>query len=260
MLAQTTCEHCVFSLKRKEKQYACELGRLERYMEKGIKTTKRGVGDKSYYIIDTICSAVRMKDWADSNTGNLIERVNKELEVKVNFLIYIDKYHCLEDTLQYLNITLESINNQSIKPNKVIILLDFNCYEIKTIYNFMIKEYPCLPFKIEQIFEPISREESQYFLVGKSDSLFFTWCEVGYIYNSNFLADFNEYMVNKLGEFAIIQPDVDYNGFLTTALFFNFIKTINSPEKSFLDKAYEYLEESELTHLVIDRCDLKDLT
>ena len=118
----TSCAVCCFAEYEGKTQVGCELGRIEKFQEKGTKVVEAEDGEKEFYVIHRMCNCYREQDWAEY-WKNKKKRVLKENAVRVNFIVPINE----DDTLEGLEKTLLSIATQEeFEAVKVITMNNSN--------------------------------------------------------------------------------------------------------------------------------------
>ena len=103
----TSCAACCFADYEGKTQVGCELGRIEKFQEKGTKIVEAEDGEREFYVVHRMCNCYREQDWAEY-WKNKKKRVNKENAVRVNFIVPINE----DDTPEGLEKTLVSIATQ----------------------------------------------------------------------------------------------------------------------------------------------------
>ena len=103
----TSCAACCFADYEGKTQVGCELGRIEKFQERGTKVIEAEDGEREFYVIHRMCNFYREEDWAEY-WKDKEKRVKKENAIRVNFIIPINE----DDTLEGLEKTLLSIATQ----------------------------------------------------------------------------------------------------------------------------------------------------
>lgn len=154
-LINTACAHCTFRINNeKGEQVSCELGRLEKFLEKN-----QAHKEKDFYIIERFC-----------NTCSA-EQISKETILKQREISYCLIVYGWNDYWQ----TLKSIPKLNIKPKEVYVILDDTKLLNKKKYDeyseiFKNTEIP-LTFKtyfdgsdhLKMIDEIIQKTKTQYY-------------------------------------------------------------------------------------------------
>ena len=118
----TSCAACCFADYEDKTQVGCELGRIEKFQEKGTKVIEAEDGEKEFYVVHRLCTSYREEDWAEY-WKDKEKRVKKEIAVRVNFIVPINE----DDTLEGLQKTLLSIATQEeFEAVKVITMNNSN--------------------------------------------------------------------------------------------------------------------------------------
>ena len=103
---QTACKNCVFAVYDHKTQIGCQLGRVEKYIERD-EVIEAFDDDAEFYVIQGICNTVREMEW-NNGVAN-IEKVMKEARPK--FDVYMDADNIsegyVEELIQFYNDTLD---------------------------------------------------------------------------------------------------------------------------------------------------------
>ena len=148
----TICRDCVFadiyattgSFGNDKMQKGCKLGFLKKYQEKTeiteeLETIKEDIFETKftyYRIKNRLCIGCRNKDWESKLTIPKEKQIEKELEVPVTYIIYLDDNHTLED----LDLTIRSINSLNKMPDLCIFIDNSKEHHIKlSVFNNTLK-------------------------------------------------------------------------------------------------------------------------
>ncbi len=127
----TICRDCVFAKYLDNKQYGCELGRIERFASNGgspYLTNNKGLDksvtmdendDRTFYHISRFCTTARNSEWAEKiSQDKWIETVTEEVKLKHTIVGIVAK----GVGLQHIEAFIESCLKQLLKPTQVIIV------------------------------------------------------------------------------------------------------------------------------------------
>lgn len=137
-LVVTSCRDCCFAVMQgepgKSTQVSCTLNRLEKFKKLGVSvelpklfaedncdcgSCEEERNSDRYYSIDRYCAARRPVFWANErHPDSLANDVRLELNVKWDAVIFFDS----KSTKQELKDTITSLFDQSILPNKIVVI------------------------------------------------------------------------------------------------------------------------------------------
>lgn len=124
---KTTCELCLFSIKKDGKQIGCELNRLDNF-------EKEYVND-AYYIVDGLCRSCRNINWdyycdhPEASKNELLEQCKKEISLEYNFFLLYDgiSKDSLIDSIKFLDKSI-------VRPKYVYVLTKLDFEKAKALY------------------------------------------------------------------------------------------------------------------------------
>lgn len=124
---RTTCELCLFSIKKDGKQIGCEFNRLEKF--------EKTYTDDKFYIVDRLCESCRNVNWdyycdhPESSKAELIDQCKKEISLDYNFFILF-KDGVKEELIE----SIKFLDNSRVRPKYIYILTTLNLEEAKKLY------------------------------------------------------------------------------------------------------------------------------
>lgn len=124
---RTTCELCLFSIKKDGKQIGCEFNRLERF--------EKTYTDDKFYIVDGLCESCRNVNWdyycdhPESSKAELIDQCKKEISLDYNFFILF-KDGVKEELIE----SIKFLDKSKVRPKYIYILTTLNLEEAKKLY------------------------------------------------------------------------------------------------------------------------------
>lgn len=124
---KTTCELCLFSIKKDGKQVGCQFNRLDNFKKEYV--------NDSYYIMDGLCRSCRNINWdyycdhPEASNEDLIEQCKKEISLQYNFFILYDELN-----KEALIESIKFIENSATKPKYIYILTTLDFEEAKSLY------------------------------------------------------------------------------------------------------------------------------
>jgi len=140
----TSCAACCFANYEGKTQVGCELGRIEKFQEKGTKVVEAEDGEREFYLVHRMCNCYREGDWAEY-WKHKKKRVLKENAVRVNFIVPIND----GDTIEDLQKTLVSIATQD----------DFEAIKVITMNNSKHDNFDII-HKLHEIFGSYAEQTS----------------------------------------------------------------------------------------------------
>jgi hypothetical protein len=118
---ETLCKDCVFAEYEDKVQINCKIGQLDVLTDAGASTVQVTEDDKTFFIIhDVFCMYWRDKGWLSDrrhlNDEKLKSIARKEMRIHYEAIIYAN------DSLADLQVTVESLKNQSIPPKRITVI------------------------------------------------------------------------------------------------------------------------------------------
>jgi hypothetical protein len=111
----TPCLGCTFSIKDKQKQIGCQVGRIDKYKELGAEVINAydDNGNEFFVVNNRLCVYKRDKNWAkETPKRERLDAVNRELRLKYHIMVHFNSTHDVSDLLN----TLKSIDKQDNPP------------------------------------------------------------------------------------------------------------------------------------------------
>lgn len=202
MSVKTTCKDCYFAIRLGEEQVACELGRLQKFIDENSAIKE----DSGWYSINRMCNTARSKEWADRQIGDKKSAVLREVQVSVDIVI-----NCIDTEVDIIKIsqTVKScLRSFEIKPVKIIIAirnLEFNKY---TELNLALSDIlgDTIPLQIIRIINvELTKEEALDTALKRSSSFFFCIMKSGDILRNDLLTSVDKAMNQDLKRFIIVK-------------------------------------------------------
>ena len=120
----TSCGDCTFEISSGATQTSCELGRIEKYRDRGAEIIEvyDGSGKEFFVINERICVYHRDKEWASNFAkSELKEIVEKQIKIPYQcILITSDKIHSEVDSLE---LQVASLSKQHTPPSVISIIV-----------------------------------------------------------------------------------------------------------------------------------------
>lgn len=158
--------------------------------------------ENSYYAIPRYCNKCRDSDWAEKQNDDLIESVNKESALQLTILIYIDENTLLQD----LELCIQSIKHQTLKPIEVIIINNFSRIKVTSLIEVLEEcgtAWQHLKIHEKNIVKFAALEEGYMKLNGK----FFAEMRKPCVISPTFVQEIDELINEKLERCALIEYD-----------------------------------------------------
>lgn len=200
---QTKCEDCVFAKVRESKENSCTIGRLNKFSK--VAKQKNGY----FKVVDRYCSALRERDWLKGKPENNLDViVRAEMLIKTDVLILLDKDAVFD--MDAVKLTLDSIEAQVLSPGEVAIVLN-NTGVKPSSFIPHLKKYTKFNWRIDQLKFDTTTAKAIDNSVGRSKSQYYTIVYPGYIMPTDFLADIDEAINERLEQVSIILPEANGN-------------------------------------------------
>jgi hypothetical protein len=215
-MIKTKCDDCIFANINYAQQTGCELGFVEKFIERGEATLNEIT---RFYEINRLCRACRNSDWAKEKEDGYVA-IEEELRIKYSLIIVENCIDDIEDIYFALNDTLQSIIKQKNMPEKIVICIsnpEVNRVEfsnkIKLVFSafenngFNVKY--CISFIIDTL---STTEEIVDIGFTKTDTMFYTVVQNGFELPENF-SDLLDKLINKDLEKVVMVKGFDgFNG------------------------------------------------
>ncbi len=201
---KTTCNTCVFATWNDEytQQIGCELGRLDKFKEKGQAELIEDKAGFSYYHIKRFCSTCRDENWS-KGLDNPVASVLSETKVRADIIIYDN-----EDSpvwKENVHKSLDGVYAQTIKPRKIIIGFYKKLGKLDTIKirlnNEGIRNEIVNVIKECPIVNPYFDE-----LIRKCHSTYYILCKSGEVLEPTAIERLNHLINHDLDFVSMIEP------------------------------------------------------
>lgn len=208
------CQDCYWrNLNGQDTYQCCNLGRLEKLAQNGAEID---FSQSCPVIKGRVCNAYRNKDWAkDKNKYNLELILRAENLVRTDVIIYIEKYNHLD-----LAKTIESLRNQVLKPLAVRIIC--NCKPEKAKLIRLMDESGLCFFITESRDIPKTKNEWIDYVIQKSNAAYYQLLLPGQVLHSDWLADIDEAINDKLKRFLYVEGDETKGDLVSVTAHLNF--------------------------------------
>lgn len=215
MEIKTNCKDCVFA----SQPGVCNMNRLEYFEVQGATVTY----DENHNatINGRYCSALRTEEWAkNKDRFNLPIIARAELLISTEVLIYLDNDENFSE--EKLDITLNSLNQQILKPNQVVLVVNKD----KANYFNLIKKMKDsgLNYRLDRIMPEndgtriceldaidiaTKKLKSDYYLIMSPGNT---------LEDEEFFANIDEALNERLERFVIIKPTPSRGPLISSAL------------------------------------------
>jgi len=203
----TSCEICVFATWQGNEQKGCKLNRISKLVENGAELDKVTENGKTHFnILNRWCNKCRNTDWGDRHPKRKwAEIASKEVQLKYDIIVYCEGSNTLED----IEKSLDFINTQTLLPNKVIFVIDFDFKtDIDDVVN-LVRD------SSKTIWNVISVKEGAQPLdeAAKSvDGFYYCVFGAGVHIPNNFLSKIESAINDDALQISAIEPDSTNNG------------------------------------------------
>lgn len=115
----TSCKNCLFAKYDGNTQNGCSAGKLDSYINKGVEVVPAFDDEKEFFLInDKQCMLYRRQDNWDHDSSlsqeKLLAKAREETQIKYQVVLT-----CLNDSLDDLQTTVDSLSNQTLRPSHV---------------------------------------------------------------------------------------------------------------------------------------------
>lgn len=207
---RTICRDCIFAEFTDDAitQTGCKLGRLDKFREKQKAKIIEDENGLEYYEIGTFCNTCRNTEW-DDKFSEPVERVLKEIEIKVDAVILDDSNH--ENWQQEIETSVNSLINQTIKPCRIVIVCYRKTKPISTLKALMDKAE--IKYDIVNVLDYCS---NPYELLNhgakRCRNQFYTVVESGDKLELDYFEKLNKLINDDLAQFSMIEPQEQLTG------------------------------------------------
>lgn len=197
-MIKTFCRGCAFATydDNDSEQIGCELGRLNKFVERGVTVNIEDDNSKS---IDVACNAYRNSKWAKQFTEEgkfevqkWKEIVKKEIKPKFDILIM----HDVDDNEQTLERTINSFNPYRDFIKKIVVV----AYNTVDVLGLLTRHAGKNLFVVK----PLEKYTTSLYLDGMEEakqrisSTFFLTTKTGFEINDTFFTNFDRYLNEDL--------------------------------------------------------------
>ena len=126
----TSCKNCAFAHYIENTQVSCDINRIDKFKENGVKILEAEDNEKEFYVIQTLCSGFRSEAWEEAHRGkDLIELFEKESSPRIGFMILLEEEKDPDQIRDDISVTIKSIL-ESLKypPRYVVIVSNISGY------------------------------------------------------------------------------------------------------------------------------------
>lgn len=248
-----SCKGCVFSNKIGITQVGCDLDKLDKFRESGIKVVEAHDDDEEFYIIERLCQFYRDKDWSKNNS-NLKKQVQKEVTISYGFIILHEHGKSLDDVRS----TFKDIQVQGVDPKYVTLVVskkEENPFNIRHVCHEHF-DYPnvkqSIPFNVvtmldqdptdlQMIDEAFEKSLNGYYIVFRS----------GEKIPSDLTTKLNESVNTKLDQISMVRSrDDNMNGLTIQCVVHKFL--MGNRPISIMEKIEIFAEETNRTSFIKD--------
>ena len=149
----TPCLGCAFMINQEQKQIGCQVGRIEKYRERGadVIDVYDDNGNEFFVVNDKLCVYKRDKEWAkEVSKKQRVAEVERELRLKYHTMVIYDYKHDIEDLFK----TMESIDSQNNPPIVVTVINRCTNVAQKDLVRLLTaKDYKNIEWRLQTFFD-----------------------------------------------------------------------------------------------------------
>jgi hypothetical protein len=246
---KTICRDCIFAEFTDDAvtQVGCKLGRLDKYRDNGKATAIEDDNGLEYYEISTFCNTCRNPEW-DDKFSDPVERVLKEVELKVDAVILDDSNHA--NWQDEIMTSVKSLLAQELRPCRIVIV----CYRKNDKFLNMRAEMEKAGIKYD-IVNVLDYAKSPYALlnqgVKKCRNQYYTVVESGDELPVDYFSKLNNILNNELGKFSMIEPQEQLTGLTVQRQLHQMVQNLTgATELNIVDAIKALAKEQNLEHMV----------
>lgn len=243
----TACKNCIWATYSGKTQTGCSINKIDAFEKIGVEIVPVLDEEREFYCIDgRICQFYRANNWLltiDSNTS-IEEKINKEVQIGVDILLLVEEGQIFEE----IQSSLLSIEQSTIKPESIVILLQNTYFGKYPIDHVWIKSHISIPYSVEYIVPKTSIE--QCINIGTRRSLiYYLVLLAGKKLEKSYLEKLN-YLINKdMYPLLLDAPYENYNQLFVSKAFHNYVGGFG--KKNPIDKALEIQDECDKYTFII---------
>jgi hypothetical protein len=199
----TTCKNCMFSTLENEIQTGCELGRLDKFRERGVKVN---LVEDHYEIEERRCTTNVVYDSPEIPLDEIKQKVTEYVNLKYSMICLVGK----DSTKEEVGKTVHSFFNQDPLPQSIFVLLTEESHSRPTYINLM-RSFNGVKWTVLKGGYEKTSDELIDDAVRSIDSNFLTVCHAGYTYHRYWADDINIAINDELKTFLCLVADESGN-------------------------------------------------
>ena len=213
----TPCLGCAFMINEEQKQVGCQVGRIEKYQERGadVIDVYDDNGNEFFVINDRLCVYKRDKEWAKGvSKKQRVTEVERELRLKYHAMVIYDYKHDVEDLFK----TMESIDSQNNPPIVVTIINRRTNVAQKDLVKLLTaKDYKNIEWRLQTFFDNDATNRECTDLVIDNTKyeykvLFYITFRSGFEVPLTVSDEIQKYVVQDMNNLAYAYPNKEENG------------------------------------------------
>jgi len=160
-MPKTSCKDCVFAKYDDVTQIGCHCGQLEVFRKNEIEVTECYDNEKEFFTLDTFCLFHKTKEWLQTNgiekadIKMVAEKMLADSTLKYTALIWANP-----NDIEGVAFSVDSLLANSIKPKKVIIMLQRPSTAQEVDQMCLMLELKSTPWKVQNPTEELSIENN----------------------------------------------------------------------------------------------------
>ena len=210
----TPCKNCVFITYEDLTQIDCKLNLIEKFRTHNIEILEAYDEKNEFYIINnTKCIHKRTKEWiaASLTLPEQVDKITKETNLHFHTIVWIKN----EDNIENVKITLNSLNNQSLKPSQITLIRPVDCVISPEQLVESCSILDC-KWRIERLIDKtIVKEKVLNLIIPFLKNKIYIEFNAGFIVPKETLNDISKAVIDDFVKFVMFLPNKDGNGLTT---------------------------------------------
>lgn len=190
MEIKTSCENCVFL----QTNNTCQLGRHENFVKNGASI----IVENNFPIVNgRFCSAKRGPEWDIHGRTNKVNQVRKELLVGTHVFIHTESWE-----FKWVEKTCINLRKQTLRPSGITIIGTNHKFKEKHMAKFA--KLGTVRVCIDKLYTKLQCLDTA---IGNCESYFYALVDAGCLLPTDFLANIDEQINDKLTQFSFIKGE-----------------------------------------------------
>lgn len=199
----SSCKLCLFAKYDGDTQIGCEFNRTEKIHNHPLyELIEATDNDKNFYVLNNhICPYQRTEHWIHADSENKIALVKKEVYMKWAAILIAHN-----QTLDVVEQRLQEIDNQSIKPSVITLVLD-KCVQIEEVFKIMDR-YSSLWYLHNNLEDDVSDRfiiDVCFEKMKRHKFLFYGVFDANLPVENNFYDRIHQYVIEDMHQYGVIK-------------------------------------------------------